>query len=849
MLNPSLDHSSLSIRKELKLDDEILLDINYHRISQKHQEEVEIILFTRGKNRLRNRYFVNNFLPYIYVETDEIEFMKIVRRSELVSSWFVSAETTSKIEYRGGEQINLLKIYGKQPWIVPSIRSVLKQYHIRYYEADIPFTHRFMIDVGLGGLRGVCIDENSALIETKKLDATDFNPRVTSIDLEIDSSVNKDEGKFSFATVIKQASRRITGIGFVWNLENGEEESKIFVLDQDTNTDEKAMILQALDFLWKKIDPDVIVTYNGDVFDFPYLLKRMEVLEIPLTLVSPYEDQEPLAPAYGNGWKIPGVLVFDLYKRTRWIYTADGRKTLNSIANELLGASKIDIHLDHGELWKQSLTSKKQRDLFLNYLKRDVELTYRLWHKMNMPEWLEVIKISGAPPGDGMYFTERQTGEFLVFHTMFQNNILIPPAPTPEERKQRKKDRVSAKGGLVLEPKRDLSTAVIIYDFTSMYPSIIAAHNVGAEAFNGMEGEPKYRFKDSPKTSMAIMQEQMLNRRIDVKKQLQDPNLSEINRRKLFEYNWAVKLVANSTYGGYNYIGSRFYDTNIAQTITAIGRDYLSLLSEKVKEFKPGYETIYGDTDSVFIETPLANKIEKLMSLSREETMKLDKHVPEVKELMNFLIRMLPEQMRLELHDIAYRIIFHRGAKKRYAYVSAISKNLSILGFEAIRHDWSPFAKTVQKKAFDLILRTGSLEKTKKDMIVYIQHEMNTTGEQLKNLVTTFGPVKKKPQKYKSQTPAIAAFIHHVSSNKLDPEEEAIKIDYFPFIITQGTGPLKNRARHPEYVDWKEIDLDYYIDEALRTINRFNLNISLNEVKGIKYKSLTEFFTDAKKID
>ena len=230
---PTLDHKPLSIRTEVKPDNEILIDISYRRVSRDHQEEAEIILYTRGKNRLRNRYFVNNFLPYIYIDSNEIEFSEIVSKNEVLSSWFVSAEPTSKISYCGGEKINLLKIYGRQPWLVPSIRSILKQYHIRYYEADIPFTHRFIIDMGLGGLCDVFIDKDSASIAKKNLDTTVFNPRVTSIDIEIDSSISKDAGKISFETVIAQASRRITGIGFVWNIEDRIEESKVFVLQKD----------------------------------------------------------------------------------------------------------------------------------------------------------------------------------------------------------------------------------------------------------------------------------------------------------------------------------------------------------------------------------------------------------------------------------------------------------------------------------------------------------------------------------------------------------------------------------------------------------------------------------------
>ncbi|MHA2249481.1 MAG: DNA polymerase domain-containing protein [Candidatus Kariarchaeaceae archaeon] len=838
-----LENPHLSIRSEGKCGEQILLDITYQRKLQDNLEHAEIVLFTRDAEGKRNRYFVNNFLPYFYINSNVKEISDILEKDQILQSWLVSAEPTQKIDYNGGKHISLIKISGKHPWLVPAIRARFYQYSIKFYEADIPFTHRFMIDMGLGGLKSLSIDEKSAVISQSTPEEIEFHPTITSIDIEIDSSVSKDEGKISFETIIEEASRRITGIGFYWNKKDGKGLSKLFVLDKDDDITEENMIKQSLGFLWSKIDPDVIITYNGDIFDFPYLIKRMQILGIPTEYLSPFKDQEPIPPAFGNGWKIPGVLVYDLYKRTRWMYTADGRKTLDSVANQLLGTSKIDIPTDHGTLWRQSLTSIKQKSLFDQYLQRDVELTHQLWDAMHMPEWLEVIKISGAPPGDAMYFTERQSGEFLVFHTMFQNNILIPPAPTQEERKQRKKDRVSAQGGLVLEPTRDISNAVLICDFTSMYPSIIAAHNVGAESFMGFKKDPTDRFKMSPKTSMAIMQEQILNKRIQVKNQLRSTRLDPKERKKLMEYNWAVKLVANSTYGGYNYIGSRFYNTAIAQSITGLGRNYLSLLSEKVKEFDSGYETIYGDTDSVFIETPLAEKLESIWNLPRDE-IDLQKQLPEIAKLLNFLSTMLPEEMRLELQDIAYRIIFHKGAKKRYAYVSALTKDIAILGFEAIRHDWSPFAKDVQRRAFDLLLRTGDLDKTKQEIISYIQESINTSSLILKNRLITFGPIKRQLKQYRSHTPAVAAFLHHTKQQGLDPDEESQKIEYFPFIITWGNGPLKNRAKHPDYVCRDDIDLNYYIDEALRTINRFNLSISLNEVKGVKYLDLVEFFKE-----
>jgi hypothetical protein len=61
-------------------------------------------------------------------------------------------------------------------------------------------------------------------------------------------------------------------------------------------------------------------------------------------------------------------------------------------------------------------------------------------------------------------------------------------------------------------------------------------------------------------------------------------------------------------------------------------------------------------------------------------------------------------------------------------------------------------------------------------------------------------------------------------------------------LITKGRGAQKDRARHPDFVEVPEIDIKLYIEEALRTVNRFNLDISVDEALGVKYQDLTTFF-------
>ncbi len=816
--------SSDNDMNSIVFQDLILIDINYHQ----RDNHARIVLFLRDKNRKRIRYFIDDFYPYFYVSANKEIIQKIFDQSSF-KKWLIEIDTVDKFTYRGGVKVQLCKVIGRRPWEVPMVRELFSKY--RYFEADIPFTHRFLLDTDLFGLDGIKTTTVNSDIQLERIEQN-IELRVMSLDIEIDNS----ENKVSIASIIKSANKRVTAISMTWGESSNKYNSEVFILEQDNEKSEIKLLINCFEFIWNEIDPDIIVTYNGDNFDIPYLIKRLDILKLDKSILSPYSSAKK--PAYGKGWIIPGVMMYDLYKKTRWLYTDDGRKTLNSVAKLLLGVEKVQLADKHGNIWRESLNDRIIHDKFRDYAIRDAELTYRLFFRMKMQEWLQVIRISGLPPAEAMYFTERQTGEFLVFRHMLKNNILIPKAPTSKERDDRKKSRVNVPGGLVLDPTRSMASSVLICDFTSMYPSIITAHNIGAESYIGYNSDPRLSFVSTPRSSMAMMQDDMLTRRIDVKnrlKSISDPD----EYRKLKQYNTALKLVANSTYGSYNFIGSRFYNSNISHCITSIGRNYLNEISVKVEELGEEYKTIYGDTDSVFITTPLHNVVETLWNKKKAEID--DSDFDPLLKVIDFLKTILPDRMRLELQDVAYRILFHKGAKKRYTYISAISKRIYILGLEAIRHDWSRLSKDIQKFAIEVLLRTGDLSIATSEIIEFIKGEI-AIDEDLKNKVITLGPLKRDPAKYKSKTPAVTAFYQYCDVHKLDPDKTWNEFDYFPFIIIKGKGTITNRSRHPEFITAKDIDLDYYITKSLDAINRFNLNITLKDIYADKYLDLSDFF-------
>lgn len=64
----------------------------------------------------------------------------------------------------------------------------------------------------------------------------------------------------------------------------------------------------------------------------------------------------------------------------------------------------------------------------------------------------------------------------------------------------------------------------------------------------------------------------------------------------------ALKLTANSMYGCLGFAHSRFYAKPLAMLVTSLGRDILQR-TVTVAEQKCGLQVIYGDTDSIMINT------------------------------------------------------------------------------------------------------------------------------------------------------------------------------------------------------------------------------------------------------
>ncbi len=792
---------------------------------------------------------IKGFQPYFYVE-DSKKSERILLDNSKVNNWVVSSQKEIRVDYQGGQNKKVLKLNGSNPSILPMVKAEFLSEGVHCFEFDMLFIKRFLLDLGMRCFNSVSINiitqDNSNVLEIDYSDfkrnlsfdhSINFEPIYLAFDIEVDS---KD---ITFAELFEEKKRRLTAISLAYGKANEIPKLESMILKEDSNLAESDLIIQ---FCRRVVElaPDVIVGYNSDEFDFPYLLSRMEKLGIKKTQISPYGKRWNIQQSFNKrNYYLFGIAITDLAKKAWGIHPPSGTKSLDDIASYLLGEKKLDFG-NPGDLWHDA----KIQEL-IEYCQKDAELTFKLLKPLGVPEWLEAVKVVGMPPGEGINTTARNLGEFEVFRTCVQKNVLFPPLPSKREIRQRRiqKEKFPHEGALVLEPKGSIYSNVAIFDFTSMYPSLMISFNIGGESLKASSNKkssitPEKMFKLETETCLSATMKVILDKRLEIKSLINNEdtlNILEDEKVSLDRRQKALKIILNSTIGSHNYPGSRFFNGVIANAIFSLGRNQLKTVKKFLKEYAKLEEkakVIYGDTDSAFVCFRQGNFIEELYhSTETNHVEKRSQALIRVTKLLDFLNEKFPGIMKLELEDLAYRVIFKPGRRKAYAFISALSKvkTLKIKGFEAIRSDWSLVAKETQKLVLNALLREPlenqqNVLKAKEITIQQCLKILTLPLNKLKKEIQILSPIRKRPSKYRAPTPVVGAFFHFCQHNNLDPEEHWKDFDRFPWIIITGSSSLWERSRHPDYAT--NIDRLHYIRESISVATRFGVKVEIGDI-------------------
>ncbi len=197
----------------------------------------------------------------------------------------------------------------------------------------------------------------------------------------------------------------------------------------------------------------------------------------------------------------------------------------------------------------------------------------------------------------------------------FQEGILIPwRKGEPEQFKTAWDLLVSDKGGLVFQPKLGIFEDVAEIDFASMYPTIMAIHNISPETVfcrcckNDRVPEANNTICEKREGIVPRTLRPILARRAWLKKmkecgtRIADCGIKEDRKEKKEIYNrkqTALKWMLVTCFGYLGYRNARFGRIEAHEAVTAFGREKLLQAKEICEE--EGFELLHAITDSLWI--------------------------------------------------------------------------------------------------------------------------------------------------------------------------------------------------------------------------------------------------------
>lgn len=735
-----------------------------------------------------------------------------------------------------GEEKTAIKISLQQSGDIAALKSEIEKMpgFIERAEYDISFVKRYLIDkkmniLTLWRVSGEPIElrrnEADFIINSEKLelvnDTVIENPKIVAFDIET----------YNPGGISRHESDPIIMIGF----SGSDGKKKVITWKKFKDApgyvefvdSEKELIESFVGFI-KKYQPDIIVGYNSDNFDFPYLFSRAKKYKIKLDIGRDSSELSLRKKRDSYTAKIDGIVHVDIFTFIKNILSPTMKTEtygLSSVAEELIGEKKLDSM----NMEKMFLMWDNGEDLssIAEYNLHDTYITLKLIEKLKYTLF-ELTKLVGMPLFDVSRMTYGKCVEWYLARRAQKFGEFVPSKPQSKTSWMR-----SYAGGYVHEPKPGVYNNVAVFDFRSLYPSLIVSHNICPTKISCKcckEGDlspeingKKYSFCKKEKGFIPSVIDNLVDRRARIKEILKKVEKNDPDFTILSARSYALKTVANAMYGYLGFAKSRWYSLECASSITAWGRQVVGNLIKSAED--EGFEVIYADTDSVFLH--LKNKNQKVALKFLE---KINKSLPGV--------------MELELQGIYPKGLFvskksGEGAKKRYVLLDK-NGDLIVKGFHSVRRDWSKISKEVQTKVMNAILKEDSEENAVK-IIKEVINRLKKGDVKVEDILI-HTQLTKKIEDYDSIGPHVAAAIKARKEGHIFKPGQIIK-----YVVTKGEGSISDRSYTVEdYLNKGiEYDADYYINhQVLPAVEKIFevLGYSKDELKGKVQTTLEGFF-------
>ena len=547
-------------------------------------------------------------------------------------------------------------------------------------------------------------------------------------------------------------------------------------------------------FQWMKVnDPDVIIGWNVIAFDLDFLQWKCKELGIPFALGrgdTSRQNSTILVPQKSGHMymaRIPGRFVLDGITSLRGAFWFFESFALDFVAEKLLGKKKLINQSGADKLAEIQRQYREDPIALAEYNLEDCRLVSGIFEKTDLLNFsIQRAQMTGLA-------IDRQGGSSAAFDNLYLPRLHRHGYVAPDIGSQQNTQH--SPGGYVMDSQPGFYENVLVLDFKSLYPSIIRTFKIDPlglskgllEKVNSDASIPGFLDAEFSREEHILpdLVTQLWKDRDEAKKHKNTP-LSQ-----------AIKIIMNSFYGVLGSSGCRFFNPQLASSITMRGHEIIQMSREIIEQ--SGYDVIYGDTDSVFVLVG-ENKSEKQChTIGKELQTTLNKwwqeYLQEEFEIESNL------EIEFETHYLRFLMPTIRGAekgsKKRYAGMINVGgeKQMVFKGLESVRTDWTPLAREFQQELYELVFHQQPYKE-------FIKNTHNALIQGRLNDKLTYTKRLRRPlASYTStQPPQVKA------ARKM--KNPGRKIQYM--ITLNGPEPIENSTSTPDY--------QHYVDKQLAPV-------------------------------
>ncbi len=695
-------------------------------------------------------------------------FTLFVGQEELIPESKV--DTVKELPLKAFNQTKVKALYTKTQSQFLELKEYLTQNSIRSYENDIWPNDRFLMERFIYG--DIYIEGESIVEDGKK---TFINPRVSpasdsifklqTLSFDIETGVN---GQVYSIGVCYYGQKNFEHVYMLTDSFKVEDKLVSF------HFDEKNLINAFLkDF--HQLDPDLIVGWHIVGFDIKFLIERCFKLGINFEL-SRYKKKSNFREAKGMGAyiDIPGRAIIDGPKAMKAMFLSFDNLKLETVASSVLKTSK-DIASDSGKVSEIERRFKDDKLALAKYNLLDCTLVKDIYNKLNVLS----------------FYIQKTRNSGLLFNKSGISTLEFDYSYLP---KLHRKGYVAqnssdfsredhSTGGYVLEPVAGLHEKVAVFDFKSLYPSLIRTFKIDPLSLvesdkNTLRVPSGHNFSQSEHILPEII-EKLLHKR-EKAKSVGDSSMS-----------MAIKILMNSFYGVMGTPKSRFYHSDLPSAITLTGQWLIKTIIEFLNN--RDIKVLYGDTDSIFVDLSTTTLLE-------------DELCSDMNDFLTSLLRAdfnIDSYLEIE-HEVTFEKLFFTktrdglsGAKKKY--VGLKDFNLVFKGMEFVRSDWTDLAKDFQYKLFENFFNDYNLENFIKEYIKQLKSGLYN------DMLSYTKRLTKDINEYTKNIPV------HVKAAKMINHTGPYRLKEVTYVMTP-SGAI------PVNLSPSQFDYDHYIEKQIKPL-------------------------------